>query len=245
MTTTLATRVALDRVAHFLYEEAALLDQRRWFDWMDLFAEGAMYWVPLTPDQPDPINHVSIFYEDAMMREVRARRLEEQRAWSQQPLVNAARIVGNIRLGEAERDCEILVRSTFIMAESRIPFHRQIAGFYYPGTDWGTAGGRVSVLITADTTDDLLVEARPKLSVRDTAGGGRVPLPDNGARRWKVAVGSDGVNRVLYRTQRWHRWRTREPTSSTPRPAATGCRSSTGRTSTWPDGSRRSSAVRW
>ncbi|HEX7693530.1 MAG TPA: aromatic-ring-hydroxylating dioxygenase subunit beta [Sphingomonas sp.] len=130
MTTTLATRVALDRVAHFLYEEAALLDQRRWFDWMDLFAEGAMYWVPLTPDQPDPINHVSIFYEDAMMREVRARRLEEQRAWSQQPLVNAARIVGNIRLGEAERDGEILVRSTFIMAESRIPFHRQIAGFY-------------------------------------------------------------------------------------------------------------------
>ena len=85
--------------------------------------------------------------------------------------------------------------------------YRQIVQFYYPGTDWGTAKGRVTVLITADTTDDLIVEARRGLTVRDTAGGGRVPLPANGATRWKVAVGDDGVNRVLYRTQRWHRWR--------------------------------------
>ena len=130
MSTMTATRADIGRVSQFLYDEAALLDQRRWFDWMDLFAKGAMYWAPLTPDQPDPINHVSIFYEDAMMREVRARRLEERRAWSQQPLVHAARIVGNIRLGETGTPGETVVHSTFIMAESRVPFHRQIAGFY-------------------------------------------------------------------------------------------------------------------
>lgn len=84
--------------------------------------------------------------------------------------------------------------------------YREIVEFYYPGTDWGTARGRVTVLITADTTDDLLVEAQPGLTVRDTAGGPRQALPDNGATRWKVAVGKDGVNRVLYRTKRWHRW---------------------------------------
>lgn len=130
MTTMTSSRADLGRVSQFLYEEASLLDKRRWFDWLNLFTDGGMYWVPLTSDQPDPINHVSLFYEDAMMREVRARRLEEQRAWSQQPLVHAARIVGNIRLGEAERDGEIVVHSTFIMAESRVPFHRLIAGFY-------------------------------------------------------------------------------------------------------------------
>ncbi|MGY2704481.1 SpoIID/LytB domain-containing protein [Nocardioides sp. HB32] len=84
--------------------------------------------------------------------------------------------------------------------------YRQIVRFYYPGTDWGQARGRVTVLITADTTDDLVVVARKGLTVRDTAGGKRLPLPDNGASRWKVAVGSDGVNRVLFRTHRWHRW---------------------------------------
>ena len=88
--------------------------------------------------------------------------------------------------------------------------YQQIAEFYYPGTQWGTAKGRVTVLVSADTTDDLIVLARPGLTVRDTAGGDRVALPDNGARRWKVAVGADGVNRVLYRTSRWHRWLTLE-----------------------------------
>lgn len=120
----------LAAVSTFLFDEAALLDQRRWFDWLALFAKGGKYWVPLRPDQPDPINHVSLFYEDAMMREVRARRLEEARAWSQQPLVHAARIVGNIRLGEAEHQGEVVAHSTFIMVESRLPSQRILAGFY-------------------------------------------------------------------------------------------------------------------
>jgi stage II sporulation protein D len=84
--------------------------------------------------------------------------------------------------------------------------HAQIARFYYPGTSWGTSRGRVTVLISADTTDDLVVAARPRLTVRDTGGGKPVALPDNGARRWRVAVGADGRNRVSYLTGRWHRW---------------------------------------
>ncbi|MDI6911730.1 SpoIID/LytB domain-containing protein [Nocardioides sp.] len=88
--------------------------------------------------------------------------------------------------------------------------YRQIAKFYYPGTAWGTSKGRVTVLLTADTTDDLIVAARPGLTVRDTAGKGRTVLPDNGARRWRVAVGKDGVNRIAYRDRRWHRWRALE-----------------------------------
>lgn len=88
--------------------------------------------------------------------------------------------------------------------------HRQIAEFYYPGTAWGTSKGRVSVLLTADTTDDLIVAARPGLTVRDTAVKGRTVLPENGAKRWRVAVGKDGVNRISYRDRRWHRWRVLE-----------------------------------
>ena len=84
--------------------------------------------------------------------------------------------------------------------------YTQIAEFYYPGTTWGTGKGRVTVLLSADTTDDLIVVPRPGLTVRDTAGRERVALPDNGASRWKVDVGADGVNRVSYRTKRWHRW---------------------------------------
>ena len=33
----------------FLIQEAALLDQRRFRDWMALFAEDGTYWVPAVP----------------------------------------------------------------------------------------------------------------------------------------------------------------------------------------------------
>ena len=34
---------------------------------------------------------------------------------------------------------------------------REILKFYYPGTAWGTKGGRVKVLISADTSRDVIV----------------------------------------------------------------------------------------
>ena len=56
------------------------------------------------------------------------------------------------------------------------------------------------MLLTADTTDDLVVLPRSGLTVRDAATRDRLELPDNGARQWRVAVGDDGVNRVAYLT---------------------------------------------
>jgi len=119
----------LQDVSAFLFHEASLLDARRWHDWLALFAEGGMYWVPLTHGQTDPINHASLFYEDALLREVRARRLEEKRAWSQQPVTQAARIVGNIRL-LSEHEGKIVVASTFHMLEWRRSDQRMLGGQY-------------------------------------------------------------------------------------------------------------------
>ncbi len=133
-----------DEVSAFLFHEARLLDQRRWQDWLALFAEGGMYWAPLTFDQPDPIDHASLFYEDALLREVRAQRLEEKRAWSQQPVTQAARIVGNVTL-LPEQDANIVVASTFHMLEWRRRDQRLLGGQY---THWlrREAGGLRIVL---------------------------------------------------------------------------------------------------
>ncbi len=117
----------LTEISAFLFHEARLLDQRRWHDWLELFAEGGMYWVPLVHGQTDPINHASLFYEDALLREVRARRLEEKRAWSQQPVTQAARILGNVML-LPEDDGDIVVASTFHMLEWRRRDQRMLGG---------------------------------------------------------------------------------------------------------------------
>ena len=38
-----------DEVERFLYREARLLDERRFEEWMNLFAEDGYYWVPAAP----------------------------------------------------------------------------------------------------------------------------------------------------------------------------------------------------
>ncbi len=84
---------------------------------------------------------------------------------------------------------------------------RQIAEFYYPGTTWGTARGKVRVQISADTTDDLVVVARKGLRLRDSGTGSVTRLPDNGATRWRIMVNRAGEDRVAYLTDRWRAWR--------------------------------------
>ena len=41
----------------FVVREARLLDEKRYAEWIALFTDDAIYWVPLVPDQQDGINH--------------------------------------------------------------------------------------------------------------------------------------------------------------------------------------------
>ena len=84
--------------------------------------------------------------------------------------------------------------------------YAQIAEFYYPGTAWGEAGGQVRVLITADSTDDVVVKARSGLRVTDVSTGQRAMLPEDGATRWRLRAGTGTTTVVSYRTTKWRRW---------------------------------------
>jgi SpoIID/LytB domain protein len=81
--------------------------------------------------------------------------------------------------------------------------YRQIAEFYYPGTSWGEVRGKVRVLITADTSDDVVVSPRSGLSVRDLGDGSTVRLPTGGGvTRWRLVV-RDGRTVVQRYDGRW------------------------------------------
>ena len=45
--------------------------------------------------------------------------------------------------------------------------HTQILDFYYPGTTWSEVRGKVRVLVSADTTPDLVVSPAAGLTLRD------------------------------------------------------------------------------
>lgn len=69
----------------FVVREARLLDEKRYDEWNALFTDDGLYWVPLTPGQPDGTQYTSHLYEDKLLRDLRIERLKSPRAFSQQP----------------------------------------------------------------------------------------------------------------------------------------------------------------
>jgi SpoIID/LytB domain protein len=86
--------------------------------------------------------------------------------------------------------------------------YQRIIGFYYPGTSWSTVTGRVRVLVTADTTTDLVVAATSGLTLRDLGSGTTYTLPrPTGVTRWRITVGAGNKSVVSYLTGAWHAWK--------------------------------------
>lgn len=147
-------------VEHFLSYEAQLLDAQDYATWESLFTDGGMYWIPLAHNQADPLNHASICYEDAILRDVRIRRLAESRAWSQQPVTITSRLVGSVIVTAHDASVGTLrVRSAFQMTEWRKRREqRQLAGHYthdlvQDGARWKISLKRVD-LINCDGAHD-------------------------------------------------------------------------------------------
>jgi 3-phenylpropionate/cinnamic acid dioxygenase small subunit len=113
----------------FLIHEAALLDARRFRDWMGLFADDGTYWVPAVPDQESPFNQASLFYDDRDLMKTRVERLEHPRIHVQTPPSRTAHLIGNIVVEQADvANGEFTIGSTVIMVEYRDDTQRVFAG---------------------------------------------------------------------------------------------------------------------
>ena len=69
----------------FVLAEARLLDELRFDDWLQLFAEDGHYWMPLAHGQTDTKLHASLMFEDKLLLKIRVERLRGARTYSQQP----------------------------------------------------------------------------------------------------------------------------------------------------------------
>ena len=84
----------------------------------------------------------------------------------------------------------------------------QIIDFYYPGTTWGAIGGKVRVLITADTGRDVQVVAERGLKVTSLARGRTWRLPPLAAKKWRLIAAGDDTAVQWTKGGRWRTWRT-------------------------------------
>ncbi|HET8672432.1 MAG TPA: aromatic-ring-hydroxylating dioxygenase subunit beta [Thermoleophilaceae bacterium] len=113
-------------VAAFLYHEADLLDSRRYEEWLGLYTDDAIYWIP-QGDDADHVHQVSIAYDDHRRLHERVLRLGSGFAFSQDPPSRTCHVVGNVRIA-GELDGDLDVRSNLVLAEMRRGLQSVYAG---------------------------------------------------------------------------------------------------------------------
>jgi benzoate/toluate 1,2-dioxygenase subunit beta len=106
--------VLLREIEALLYDEADCLDRADLDAWIALYTEDGSYWMPAMAGQPDHLNHISHFYDDHVMMEIRRRNFVHPRAASKDHPVRCSHLLGNIRVLEADSAARhYTVRSNF------------------------------------------------------------------------------------------------------------------------------------
>jgi len=104
-------------VVEFLYREGRLADEARYAEWLALWTDDAVYWVPATTDpDADPETRLSHIYDNRTRLETRIKLLQTGHRYSQEPASLMRRLISNIEV-EAGRDGELVAGSNFILAE--------------------------------------------------------------------------------------------------------------------------------
>lgn len=116
-------------LAAFVYAEARMLDERRYDEWYALFSDDALYWIPLAPDQTDPLNHNSLMHEDKLMLKLRIERLKSPRAFSQQPRSRSHHLLQAPQVESIDNQTgQYLVRTQFLYTEAQGDAQQTYAG---------------------------------------------------------------------------------------------------------------------
>ena len=108
-------------VTQLINKETTLLDRRLWDEWIDLFAEDAVYWVPSWADEEKTVNDPEtqlnlMYFRDRGGLEDRVFRIESRDSYASLPLDRTVHLVSNILISEAEG--ELIVASANCLVHS-------------------------------------------------------------------------------------------------------------------------------
>jgi biphenyl 2,3-dioxygenase subunit beta len=114
-------------IEQFYYREAALLDDRRYNEWLDLFTEDATYWMPIrrtkTTKELDtefaPRGAIAFLDDNKMLLSMRVKKLETGYSWAEDPPSRQRHIITNIRVVSREGE-EFAVHSNFHVYRTRL-----------------------------------------------------------------------------------------------------------------------------
>ncbi len=110
-----ATAIATE----LLYRESSALDQREWDQWLDLYTEDAIYWVPAWRNEDeqtsDPNSEVSQIYHDSRTGlEERVMRVTSGKSVTAMPLPRTTHFITNVVVTKAD-EAGIQVAANFMV----------------------------------------------------------------------------------------------------------------------------------
>jgi p-cumate 2,3-dioxygenase subunit beta len=107
--------VSRAEVEDFLFKEADLLDEWRLPEWLELFTDDAVYYVPATDLPADASPDTSLFYiaDDRFRLSERVKRLMKRTAHAEFPHSKTRHVVSNVRIRQRLEN-ELDVGSAFI-----------------------------------------------------------------------------------------------------------------------------------
>ncbi|MBL4720029.1 MAG: 3-phenylpropionate/cinnamic acid dioxygenase subunit beta [Alphaproteobacteria bacterium] len=125
-----------NQAEEFLYEEAELLDQRHFREWLDLFTEDLVYFMPIrrnvkfgehsarenTREEQD----INWFEEDKWTLSKRVEQIMTGVHWSEEPLSRVCHMVSNVQIVDVtpslDAPSEMTVRSRFLIYQNRVEY---------------------------------------------------------------------------------------------------------------------------
>ena len=117
-----------DEVEQFFYHEAALLDERRYEEWINLMADDIHYFMPIRKnvkfgewehENSDPASEISWFDEGKDVLEGRVRQLMTGVHWAEEPVSRIRHIISNVRVLGVDGD-EITTSDNFFVWHNRL-----------------------------------------------------------------------------------------------------------------------------
>jgi 3-phenylpropionate/cinnamic acid dioxygenase small subunit len=101
--------------------ECQLLDERRLDEWLELFTEDGVYWVPTSDvDRPEAASAV---YDDALQRKKRVHQLIREPRLAQTPASRTVHFISNLQIDQSDESSDAAVRCNVLIAEVRPASH--------------------------------------------------------------------------------------------------------------------------
>ena len=94
------------------------MDENAYDEWLSLWTDDALYWVPCNRDDSDPAREISAVYDDRARLQTRIDRLKSGVAFAQEPKSRMRRLISNIEIEDAGNG-DLMVSSNFILVELR------------------------------------------------------------------------------------------------------------------------------